>query len=72
MVIPSDHEHVNRRFYVRDQLVLQLHAWDEENHPNLVDANRAPVGHGVLAPRREAQKTPSIRLKPSDRATQAL
>jgi len=27
---------------------LQLHAWDEEDHPNLVDADRAPVGHGVL------------------------
>ena len=28
--------------------MLQLHAWDKEEHPNLVDANRAPVGHGVL------------------------
>lgn len=45
---PSDHEHLYRRIYVGDDLVLQLHAWDEENHPNLVDANRAPVGHGVL------------------------
>jgi predicted enzyme related to lactoylglutathione lyase len=33
---------------VGDKLVLQLHAWDEEDHPNLVDAKRAPVGHGVL------------------------
>ena len=45
---PSDHDHVYRRIYVGDELVLQLHAWDEENHPNLIDANRAPVGHGVL------------------------
>jgi len=29
-------------------LILQLHAWDEEAHPNLVDADAAPVGHGVL------------------------
>jgi catechol 2,3-dioxygenase-like lactoylglutathione lyase family enzyme len=30
------------------RLVLQLHAWDEEDHPNLVDANAAPRGHGVV------------------------
>lgn len=45
---PSDHDHIYRRIYVDDELVLQLHAWDVENHPNLVDANRSPVGHGVL------------------------
>jgi len=45
---PSDHDHLYRRIYVGDALVLQLHAWDEEDHPNLVDADRAPVGHGVL------------------------
>ena len=45
---PSDHDHIYRRIYIGDELVLQLHAWDEEDHPNLVDANRAPVGHGVL------------------------
>ena len=45
---PSDHDHIYRRIYVGDQLVLQLHAWDEEDHPNLTDADRAPVGHGVL------------------------
>jgi Glyoxalase-like domain len=45
---PSDHEHLYRRIYVGDELVLQLHAWDEEDHPNLSDPNRAPVGHGVL------------------------
>ena len=28
--------------------MLQLHAWDEEDHPNLVGADRAPHGHGVL------------------------
>jgi catechol 2,3-dioxygenase-like lactoylglutathione lyase family enzyme len=45
---PSDHDHIYRRIYVGDELVLQLHAWDEEDHPNLVDPDRAPVGHGVL------------------------
>jgi hypothetical protein len=29
-------------------MILQLHAWDEENHPNLVNADAAPPGHGVL------------------------
>lgn len=45
-----DHRH--RDFYDRvfssGRLILQLHAWDEEHHPNLVDANAAPPGHGVL------------------------
>jgi catechol 2,3-dioxygenase-like lactoylglutathione lyase family enzyme len=45
---PSDHDHIYRRIYVGDEFVLQLHAWDEEDHPNLMDADRAPVGHGVL------------------------
>jgi hypothetical protein len=29
-------------------MILQLHAWDEEDHPNLVNPNLAPPGHGVL------------------------
>src|SRR5262245_60540205 len=45
---PSDHDHLYRRLYAGDSLVMQLHAWDEEDHPNLVDRDRAPVGHGVL------------------------
>ena len=45
---PSDHDHLYRRIYVGDDMVLQLHAWDEEDHPNLVDPDRAPVGHGVI------------------------
>jgi hypothetical protein len=45
---PSDHEHLYRRIYIGDDLVLQLHAWDEEDHPNLKGPNRVPVGHGVL------------------------
>jgi catechol 2,3-dioxygenase-like lactoylglutathione lyase family enzyme len=45
---PSDHDHLYRRIYVGGQMVLQLHAWDEEDHPNLIHPDRAPVGHGVL------------------------
>jgi len=45
---PSDHDHLYRRIFSGGDLVLQLHAWDVEDHPNLVDADRAPVGHGVL------------------------
>jgi catechol 2,3-dioxygenase-like lactoylglutathione lyase family enzyme len=45
-----DHEH--RDFYDRilcaGRLVLQLHAWDEEGHPNLVNADAARPGHGVV------------------------
>jgi catechol 2,3-dioxygenase-like lactoylglutathione lyase family enzyme len=45
-------EHAHRDLYDRlfsaGQLVLQLHAWDEDEHPNLVNADAAPVGHGVV------------------------
>jgi catechol 2,3-dioxygenase-like lactoylglutathione lyase family enzyme len=45
-------EHEHRDFYdrisVSGQLLLQLHAWDEEEHPNLVNRDAAPPGHGVL------------------------
>lgn len=45
-------EHSHRDVYDRiscsGQLLFQLHAWDEENHPNLVNADAAPRGHGVL------------------------
>ena len=45
-------EHSHRDLYERiscsGQLILQLHAWDAENHPNLVNREAAPVGHGVL------------------------
>jgi len=45
-------EHSHRDIYDRlshsGRLLLQLHAWDEEDHPNLVNADAAPPGHGVL------------------------
>ncbi len=44
----SDHDHLYDRLLSGGSLILQLHAWDEEDHPNLVNADAAPVGHGVL------------------------
>jgi hypothetical protein len=45
-------DHPHRDFYdrisVSGRLILQLHAWDEEDHPNLVNPDLAPAGHGVL------------------------
>jgi hypothetical protein len=45
-------EHSHRDLYdalsSSGRMVLQLHAWDEENHPNLVDRAAGPPGHGVL------------------------
>lgn len=45
-------EHIHRDLYDRiliaGRLILQLHAWDEEDHPNLVNADAAPVAHGVV------------------------
>ena len=45
-----EHEHRNSydRLLIDGRMILQLHAWDEEDHPNLVNADAAPVGHGVL------------------------
>jgi catechol 2,3-dioxygenase-like lactoylglutathione lyase family enzyme len=42
------HGNLYDRVLSRGRLVLQLHAWDKENHPNLVHAQAAPLGHGVL------------------------
>ena len=48
----GDADHPHRLFYDRlwsgESLVLQLHRWDAEEHPNLMGADRAPHGHGVL------------------------
>jgi catechol 2,3-dioxygenase-like lactoylglutathione lyase family enzyme len=45
-------DHPHREMYDRiwrsGRLLLQLHAWDAENHPNLVNADAAPPGHGVV------------------------
>ena len=44
----SDHDHVYQRLLHGGQLVLQLHSWDDEDHPNLTKPDKAPHGHGVL------------------------
>jgi Glyoxalase-like domain len=45
-----DHPHrdVYDRIWRSGRLLLQLHAWDADDHPNLVNANAAPRGHGVV------------------------
>jgi catechol 2,3-dioxygenase-like lactoylglutathione lyase family enzyme len=45
-----DHPHrdVYDRIWRSGRLLLQLHAWDMEDHPNLVNANAAPPGHGIV------------------------
>src|SRR3954469_3325919 len=47
-LMASDHDHLYDRLLVDDVLVLQLHAWDAEHHPNLVDPDGGRNGHGVL------------------------
>lgn len=44
----SDHDDIYQQLLDGDRLILQLHAWDEEDHPNLANPAKAPVGHGVL------------------------
>jgi hypothetical protein len=45
-------EHIHRDLYNRlfcdGRMVLQLHAWDEHDHPNLDNPDASPVGLGVL------------------------
>lgn len=45
-----EHQHrdVYDRMFCDGRMVLQLHAWDAHDHPNLVNADAAPVGHGVV------------------------
>ena len=45
-----DHPHrdVYDRIWRSGRLLLQLHAWDADDHPNLVNADAAPPGHGIV------------------------
>lgn len=47
-LMASDHAHLYDRLLVNGSLVLQLHAWNVEDHPNLVDPDSGRNGHGVL------------------------
>jgi catechol 2,3-dioxygenase-like lactoylglutathione lyase family enzyme len=42
------HGNLYERILSRGRLILQLHAWDRENHPNLVGRKAASLGHGTL------------------------
>ena len=42
------HGNTYNRLLRDGEVVLQLHSWDDEDHPNLTDASQCPVGHGVL------------------------
>jgi catechol 2,3-dioxygenase-like lactoylglutathione lyase family enzyme len=42
------HGNVYNRLLRDGALVLQLHSWDDEDHPNLINREAAPPGHGVL------------------------
>ncbi len=44
----SEHDELYQRMMDGKRMVLQLHAWDEEDHPNLTDRDKAKPGHGVL------------------------
>jgi catechol 2,3-dioxygenase-like lactoylglutathione lyase family enzyme len=47
-LMSSDHDHLYDRLLVDGALVLQLHAWNAEDHPNIVDPGGGRNGHGVL------------------------
>lgn len=38
----------NRLLDEEGQLVLQLHSWDDEQHPGLMNRDLGPTGHGHL------------------------
>jgi hypothetical protein len=45
-----EHEHRETydRIFCDGELILQLHAWDAHDHPNLINRDAARAGHGVL------------------------
>ena len=51
-MLGQTHEETHGNQYNRllsgETLVLQLHCWDEEEHPNLIGEHDAKHGHGVL------------------------
>lgn len=44
----SDHAHIYDRLLSAGSLILQLHAWGEHDHPNLVRPEGKSLGQGVL------------------------
>lgn len=46
--LEETHGNQYNRLLSGETLVLQLHCWDEEEHPNLIGEQDAKHGHGVL------------------------
>ena len=46
--VSSEFDDVYDRILCGEEPVLQVHAWDVGNHPNLVNRNESRPGHGVL------------------------
>ena len=44
----GDHGDVYEQLLSDEAPILQLHAWDEEEQPSVVDGDAAALGHGVL------------------------
>jgi catechol 2,3-dioxygenase-like lactoylglutathione lyase family enzyme len=46
--LPSDQDRVYDRLHSDGRLVLQLHAWDDDDQPGLSDRDGGRNGHGIL------------------------
>ena len=46
--VEETHGNTYNRLFHGNDLILQLHSWDDDDHPNLVDRDKGPPGHGVL------------------------
>lgn len=44
----GEHSDAYNRLLCNGTLILQFHAWDVEDHPNLLNREEARPGHGVL------------------------
>ncbi len=42
------HGNSYNRLLKGNQIVMQLHAWDVDDHPNMTTRANTPVGHGVV------------------------
>ncbi|MCG8492877.1 MAG: VOC family protein [Sneathiellales bacterium] len=46
--VEDTHGGTYNRLMDGDRVILQLHSWDDEDHPNLAGREKATVGHGML------------------------
>jgi len=42
------HGNTYNRLLDEGEVVLQFHSWDDEEHPNMMDRSKCPVGHGLI------------------------